>query len=229
MAFLAALPMMAIGGAGAAAGGLGGIGTLFSAFSAVAGIAGSAVAAQGSIAAGKSQQQMAMMNANAMENQAKQFENRGKYERAQYGVKRDAAVRKRKVLQARAQTVGAGGGFMADDHSSSIAIADLQRYGDFEALSYGSAGEAAQYDNKILASNKMAEAQLARFEGNAAMASAKRRAMGTMIGGLGPALGKFNPDFGGSVGGSATAGRTQVASAAIPSSPGPSPYFYGKG
>lgn len=184
--------LFAAGAAGAGGAGMSGmamIGTMMS-------VVGTAVSAMGTIAAGRQQQQAANAQAEQLKFQGKQFEARGKWERAQQRQKADLAKKRKQILiSARTARDGASG-FLPGDHSSSIAISDLERWGSFDEFNELAGGEMAQFDNKIQAQNKYREAKFARFEGAAAASSARTSAMGTMIGGIGTAFGRFNPSPG---------------------------------
>jgi hypothetical protein len=185
------MAFMALGGLAAGAGavgGLGGLGTALSVIGTGVGLMGSFAQAQGTIAAGKAAQRQHEMQAMNSRFQAEQLEARGKWERAQHRQKADLAKQKKVAAISRAQAIGASSGFLADDHTSSLNIANLERWGSFDEFNELAGGEAAQRDNQIADSSKRFEAGYQDYAGTAAMASAKSRASSTILGGVGSAF-----------------------------------------
>lgn len=167
-------------------------------------MAGTVMSAMGTIAAGKAQAAQATAAAQQNEYQAKQLEARGKWEQAQGRAKADLAKRRKMHALSRAQTVGAAGGFMFGDHTSSIAIADLERWGSFDEFSEQAMAQGARWDNSNLANAQRYEATLNRMEASSAKSSAGIGAMATLIGGAGSMFGKY--------GGGGGTGGTMVSS-----------------
>jgi len=194
MAFFAALP--ALGAVGGASG-------LMTGLSAAMGMVGTVMSAMGTIAAGKAQAQQAEVQAQNARFQAKQLRARGKFARAKQGREGDIAARKKRALLSRHRAVAAASGFMADDHTSSIQIANLERFGSFdEAMKRTSA---AEWDNKNLANAQDYNAKAYMMEAQSAKSSAQMGAMATLVGGAGNLFSSFSGG-GGSSGRATTAG-----------------------
>jgi len=222
MAFFAAAPLMAA--LPAAGAGFGGIGTAMTALSAVAGIAGTVMSAQGTLAAGKAAHQQSMAEAVQLQYQADQFEARGKWEEAKRRQGADVQKRRKNLALSRAQAVGAKSNFLPGDHSSSIAMERIERYGSFDEFQELAMGKAARTDNNVQAANRRYEGDLAKRAGAAQLAGAKSAATGTLIGGMGSLASSIGGLYSGTGGAGAT---TRGWGATVNRGKAPSAHLYG--
>lgn len=153
----------------------------------VASLAGAAIAAQGTIAAGKAQQQAAEYEAAQLEIKAKDQQAAAQREAQQYERKKELAL-------SSLQATSAGSGFSATDPTS-LAIADeIAKYGTYQE-------QMAQYGGLSERAGLEAQAQLRQMEGRAAMKAARTNAVGTIIGGISGMAGKWGSMSGGSMSG----------------------------
>jgi hypothetical protein len=149
------------------------IGTLASA----ATVAGSAVAAMGTLAAGRSQQKAANY-------QAAQLERQGEEEQAAAQRAAEELRRKQQLALSRLTTVAAHSGFSATDPTSLHLADEIGRYGAYqEAMTrYGGVSRRA---------GREAQADAARYEGEAARRGAGARALATILSGIGTLGGRY--------------------------------------
>ena len=156
----------------------------------IATIAGSFVSAAGTIAAGKAEQQAANYEAQQLEIRAKEEQAQAQQEARQY---REQKERAQSSLRARA----AASGFSATDPTALALNDELERYGTLQE-------QMAQYGGKSRRVGTEAQATGARLTGRAKAIGAKYSAVGTILGGIGGGLSRYNS---GSYGSTASAGR----------------------
>jgi len=209
---------VALAGAGMTAG----MQTAMAAVSLVTTLAGSAMSAMGTIAAGKTAAQQARMQAKQLDFQGDQLDARARWEQAK--GRREADFEKRRKIAAisRARTVSAAGGFSAEDHSSSIAIRELERWGTFAELDKSANAKMQGQSGHLAADTKRFEAGLSRYEATAALSSSRSQAMASLVGGVGKGLGSFNPGFSSST-------ATTTGWGATTARAGSGPYLYNAG
>lgn len=136
----------------------------------VASLAGTAVAAQGTIAAGKAQKQ-------AADYEAAQLNIKGKEEMAAAQQEAEGYAHQKDQALSSLQAKSAASGFSATDPTSLAMADEIAKYGTLqEQMSmYGGESRKAGIDSQATAR---------RMEGKAAMKGAKLSAMGTIIGGV---------------------------------------------
>ena len=154
--------------------------------STVASLAGAAVAARGTLAAGKAQQQ-------AAEFQAKQLERKAQEEQA--AAQRQAMEVKQQTrrVQGRLQAQAAASGFTATDPTALALGDEVTRYGTYKQ-------QLTTYGGKSARDALVTSAAGKRFEGAAAMQGARYGAMGTILGGI-SGIARYAGSYGGGSGG----------------------------
>lgn len=144
----------------------------------IATVLGSAVTAAGTIAAGK--------DAKAQANwQALEYERQGKSERASAQRQAEQEQHRKRLAESRLQTVAAASGFTATDPTALGILTGIEEEGTIRA-------QLAQYGGEDRAAGLQSQATLSRMAGSAAKRKANYTAIGTILGGLGSGLAKYN-------------------------------------
>lgn len=151
----------------------------------LASLAGAAVAARGTLAAGKAQQV-------ASEFQAKQYERKAQEEQAAAQRQAMEVAQQKKRVQGRARAVAAASGFMPGGPTTEALADETERYGTLKQ-------QMAAHGGRFTRDTLLDSAAGKRFEGAAAMQGARYSAAGTILGGIG-GLARYAGSFGGSGG-----------------------------
>jgi hypothetical protein len=158
---------------------LAGLGSALSAISSIATVAGTLISAQGTIAAGKAQQQAANYEAAQLDIKAKE---------EQAAAQREAEqLRRRKELALSSlQTRAAASGFSATDPTASRLAGEVAEYGTLQE-------QAAMYGGTSRRAGLEGQAAATRASGAAARQGASYRAAATIIGGISTLADRYNP------------------------------------
>ena len=155
---------------------------------AIATIAGSVVSAAGTIAAGNAAEQSAQYEAAQLDIKAKEEQAQAQQEAKQL---REQKERAQSTLTARA----AASGFSATDPTALALLDELERYGTLQE-------QLSQYGGKSRRAGTEAQAEGVRLTGKAQKTGSRYSAVGTILGGIGGGLSKYNPGTYGGSGGS---------------------------
>lgn len=181
-------------------------------------IAGGAMSAMGTIAAGKATAAAAEGAAQQAEWQRKQNETRWKLEQGEKRIAADLAKRKKNLAISRAQNTQAGSGFDPSSHTSSIQIADLEKFGTFDEMMHLAGGQMARFEGQNVSAGLQMDADLYRMQ--AKDKSYMAGAAGTLIGSVGKGFGglsgsSFLPSQATTTGWGATVSKASAPSAAM--------------
>ena len=145
--------------------------------SAVVGAVGSAVEAAGTLAAGREAKKAAEFEAAQLEKEGKQRQASAQIEGEQYKRQKDLAL-------SELQAGTAASGFSATDPTS-LALADeITRYGTYQQ-------QLAQHGGKVQRAGLETRARGRRMEGQAALKGSRYSAVGTILGGVSSAAGRY--------------------------------------
>jgi hypothetical protein len=136
----------------------------------VASIAGTAVAAQGTIAAGKAQKQSAYYEAAQLENKGKEEMVAAQQEAEGYSHQKDLAL---STLQAKS----AASGFSATDPTTLAMADEIAKYGTLQE-------QMSMYGGESRKEGLNSQAKATRITGDAALKGARSSALGTILGGV---------------------------------------------